>query len=165
MVQTAELEKLSTLEVATRNAQRFKEMDQASERFVRRFIRTNGRTTPSLQPGNLAADGRQWRYLSDRYAGWYSVRDEAYYAEDETLSARTRCGRGPQGTPVDWVERKSYFFKLSAYQDRLLALYNDQPDFIGPDFAPQRGHELRERRTEGPVDLAHDVRLGRQGTQ
>ena len=41
--------------------------------------------------------------------------------------------RGPQGTPVEWVEEESYFFKLSAYQDRLLALYDDQPDFIGPD--------------------------------
>ena len=41
--------------------------------------------------------------------------------------------RGPQGTPVEWVEEKSYFFKLSAYQDRLLALYESQPDFIGPD--------------------------------
>jgi methionyl-tRNA synthetase len=41
--------------------------------------------------------------------------------------------RGPQGTPVEWVEEKSYFFKLSAYQDKLLALYADQPDFIGPD--------------------------------
>ena len=40
---------------------------------------------------------------------------------------------GPQGTPVEWVEEKSYFFRLSAYQDRLLALYNEQPDFIGPD--------------------------------
>ena len=41
--------------------------------------------------------------------------------------------RGPQGTPVEWVEEKSYFFRLSAYQDRLLALYESQPDFIGPD--------------------------------
>ena len=41
--------------------------------------------------------------------------------------------RGPQGSPVEWVEEKSYFFKLSAYQDRLLALYESQPDFIGPD--------------------------------
>ena len=41
--------------------------------------------------------------------------------------------RGPQGTPVEWVEEESYFFKLSAYQDRLLALYESQPDFIGPD--------------------------------
>jgi len=61
------------------------------------------------------------------------VRDEAYYAEEETVVGEDNVRRGPQGTPVDWVEEKSYFFKLSAYQDRLLALYHDQPDFIGPD--------------------------------
>ena len=69
----------------------------------------------------------------DTYAGWYSVRDEAYYAEDETIVGEDNVRRGPQGTPVEWVEEKSYFFKLSAYQDRLLALYESQPDFIGPD--------------------------------
>ena len=69
----------------------------------------------------------------DTYAGWYSVRDEAYYAEDETVVGEDNVRRGPQGTPVEWVEEKSYFFKLSAYQDRLLALYESQPDFIGPD--------------------------------
>jgi methionyl-tRNA synthetase len=61
------------------------------------------------------------------------VRDEAYYAEDETIVGDDSVRRGPQGTPVEWVEEKSYFFKLSAYQDKLLALYASQPDFIGPD--------------------------------
>ena len=69
----------------------------------------------------------------DTYAGWYSVRDEAYYAEEETVVGEDDVRRGPQGTPVEWVEEKSYFFNLSAYQDRLLALYESQPDFIGPD--------------------------------
>jgi methionyl-tRNA synthetase len=69
----------------------------------------------------------------DTYAGWYSVRDEAYYAEEETVLGEDQVRRGPQGSPVEWVEEKSYFFKLSAYQDRLLALYENQPDFIGPD--------------------------------
>ena len=69
----------------------------------------------------------------DTYAGWYSVRDEAYYAEEETVVGEDDVRRGPQGSPVEWVEEKSYFFKLSAYQDKLLALYESQPDFIGPD--------------------------------
>jgi methionyl-tRNA synthetase len=69
----------------------------------------------------------------DTYAGWYSVRDEAYYAEEETVLGEDNVRRGPQGSPVEWVEEKSYFFKLSAYQDRLLKLYESQPDFIGPD--------------------------------
>ena len=59
-------------------------------------------------------------YLS-KYAGWYSVRDEAYYDEDETHARRARArALGPQGTPVEWVEEESYFFRLSAYQDKLL---------------------------------------------
>ena len=93
------------------------------------------------------------------------MRDEAYYAEDETVVGEDNVRRGPQGTPVEWVEEKSYFFKLSAYQDRLLALYNDQPDFIGPDSRTQRSRQLREGRVERSVDLAHHLRLGRQGAR
>ena len=61
-------------------------------------------------------------YLS-KYAGWYSVRDEAYYDESETTVTQGGKRMGPQGTPVEWVEEESYFFKLSAYQDKLLDLY------------------------------------------
>jgi methionyl-tRNA synthetase len=133
MVQTAELEKLPTLEVATRNAQRFKEMDQRLNVSFDRFIRTteeqHHRSSQAIWQ-RMADNGDI--YL-DSYAGWYSVRDEAYYAEDETIVGDDKVRRGPQGTPVEWVEEKSYFFKLSAYQDKLLALYESQPDFIGPD--------------------------------
>jgi methionyl-tRNA synthetase len=133
MAQTAELEKLSTMDVATRNALRFKEMDQRLNVSFDRFIRTT-------EEQHHRSSQEIWRRMADNgdiyldsYAGWYSVRDEAYYAEDETIVGEDKVRRGPQGTPVDWVEEKSYFFKLSAYQDKLLALYNDQPDFIGPD--------------------------------
>jgi len=133
MVQTAELEKLPTLEVATRNAQRFKEMDQrlnvAFDRFIRTTEQQHHRSVQEIWK-RMQANGDI--YLSS-YAGWYSVRDEAYYAEDETIVGDDEVRRGPQGTPVEWVEEKSYFFRLSAYQDRLLALYESQPDFIGPD--------------------------------
>ena len=133
MAQTAELEKLPTLEVATRNAQRFKEMDQrlnvAFDRFIRTTEQQHHRSVQEIWK-RMQANGDI--YLSS-YAGWYSVRDEAYYAEDETIVGDDEVRRGPQGTPVEWVEEKSYFFRLSAYQDRLLALYESQPDFIGPD--------------------------------
>ena len=121
MIQTAEAEKLPTLEVATRNALRFKEMDQRLNVSFDRFIRTteqqHHRSSQEIWK-RMAANGDI--YL-DSYAGWYSVRDEAYYAEDETIVGEDKVRRGPQGTPVEWVEEKSYFFKLSAYQDRLLA--------------------------------------------
>jgi methionyl-tRNA synthetase len=133
MIQTAEAEKLPTMEVATRNAQRFKEMDQRLNISFDRFIRTteeqHHRSSQEIWK-RMAASGDI--YL-DSYAGWYSVRDEAYYAEDETVVGEDNVRRGPQGTPVEWVEEKSYFFKLSAYQNRLLKLYAERPDFIGPD--------------------------------
>ncbi|MGC1662571.1 MAG: methionine--tRNA ligase, partial [Bradyrhizobium sp.] len=133
MIQTAEAEKLTPMEVATRNAQRFKEMDQRLNISFDRFIRTT-------EEQHHRSSQEIWKRMADNgdiyldsYAGWYSVRDEAYYAEDETTLGEDDVRRGPQGTPVDWVEEKSYFFRLSAYQDRLLALYEVQPDFVGPD--------------------------------
>ena len=133
MAQTAEAENLPTLEVATRNAQRFKDMDERLNVSFDRFIRTteeqHHRSSQEIWQ-RMAANGDI--YL-DSYAGWYSVRDEAYYAEEETVVGEDNVRRGPQGTAVEWVEEKSYFFKLSAYQDRLLKLYETQPDFIGPD--------------------------------
>ncbi|HET7889639.1 MAG TPA: methionine--tRNA ligase [Bradyrhizobium sp.] len=133
MIQTAEAEKLTPMEIATRNAQRFKEMDERLNVSFDRFIRTteeqHHRSSQEIWR-RMAANGDI--YL-DSYSGWYSVRDEAYYAEDETTLGEDNVRRGPQGTPVEWVEEKSYFFRLSAYQDRLLALYESQPDFIGPD--------------------------------
>src|SRR4028118_2182816 len=71
-------------------------------------------------------------YLS-KYAGWYSVRDEAYFDESELTTAADGPRRGPTGTPVEWVEEESYFFRLSAYAGRLLTHYRQNPDFIGPE--------------------------------
>jgi methionyl-tRNA synthetase len=133
MMQTAEAEKLPTMEVATRNALRFKQMDERLNVSFDRFIRT---TEPEHHHSVQVVWNRMQQngdiYI-DVYSGWYSVRDEAYYAEEETVVGEDNVRRGPQGSPVEWVEEKSYFFKLSAYQDRLLALYESQPDFIGPD--------------------------------
>ena len=133
MIQTAQKEGLTPFDLATRNAARFKEMDQRLNVSFDRFIRTSEKqhheSTQEIWK-RMAANGDI--YL-DSYAGWYSVRDEAYYAEDETTVGEDKVRRGPQGTPVEWVEEKSYFFRLSAYQDKLLALYESQPDFIGPD--------------------------------
>ena len=133
MIQTAQRENMTPLDLATRNAGRFKEMDERLNISFDRFIRTS-------EPAHHRASQAIWDGMKangdiylDSYAGWYSVRDEAYYAEDETTLGEDQVRRGPQGTPVEWVEEKSYFFKLSAYQDKLLKLYESQPDFIGPD--------------------------------
>ncbi|QIG92100.1 MULTISPECIES: methionine--tRNA ligase [unclassified Bradyrhizobium] len=133
MIQTAQGEGMTPYDLATRNAARFKEMDERLNVSFDRFIRTS-------EPAHHKSVQEIWRRMQDNgdiyidaYAGWYSVRDEAYYAEDETTVGEDNVRRGPQGTPVEWVEEKSYFFKLSAYQDKLLHLYESQPDFIGPD--------------------------------
>ena len=75
----------------------------------------------------------------DKYSGWYSVRDEAYY--DETRPGSTEKGEriGPQGTPVEWVEEESYFFRLSAYQHKLLDLYAQASRLRAAEGATQRG--------------------------
>jgi methionyl-tRNA synthetase len=133
MVQTAESEGLGVAELAQRNAGRFREMDERLNVSFDRFIRT---TEPDHHRSVQVVWDRMQQngdiYI-DTYSGWYSVRDEAYYAEEETSLGEDDVRRGPQGTPVEWVEEKSYFFRLSAYQDRLLKLYDSQPDFIGPD--------------------------------
>ena len=73
----------------------------------------------------------------DRYEGWYSVRDEAYYGEDELIAASDANGNAvklsPQGTPVEWTVEESWFFRLSKYAEPLLKLYADHPEFIQPD--------------------------------
>ncbi|WP_024577943.1 MULTISPECIES: methionine--tRNA ligase [unclassified Afipia] len=151
MIQTAQKENMTPLDLATRNAARFKEMDQRLNISFDRFIRTSEKqhheSTQEIWK-RMVANGDI--YL-DSYAGWYSVRDEAYYAEDETVVGEDNVRRGPQGTPVEWVEEKSYFFELSAYQDKLLALYESQPDFIGPD---SRKNEIISFVKSGLKDLS-----------
>jgi len=80
------------------------------------------------------------------YAGWYAVRDEAYYAESEITD-----GKAPSGAPVEWVEEPSYFFRLSAYQDKLLAHYDANPDFVAPK---SRLNEVRSFVAGGLNDLS-----------
>ncbi len=71
-------------------------------------------------------------YLS-KYAGWYAVRDEAYYGEDELTDGPNGKKIAPSGAECEWVEEESYFFPLSKWQERLLKFYDENPDFIGPD--------------------------------
>ena len=63
----------------------------------------------------------------DKYSGWYSVRDEAFYSENELIE-----GKAPTGADVEWVEEPSYFFKLSNWQNELLNHYEENENFILP---------------------------------
>jgi methionyl-tRNA synthetase len=94
----------------------------------------------TTQPRHKATVQEIWRrmaakgdiYLS-KYSGWYSVRDEAYYDEGELTANAEGKKFAPTGTPVEWVEEESYFFRLSNYADRLLAHYEANPDFVTPE--------------------------------
>ncbi|MGD1887480.1 MAG: methionine--tRNA ligase [Cohaesibacteraceae bacterium] len=119
--------------LADQNAPRFQAMVEILGCSNDDFIRTT-------EPRHHAASQAIWQRMADAgdiykdsYAGWYSVRDEAYYQEDETHLNDDGVWLGPQQTPVEWVEEESYFFRLSAFADRLLAHYAANPDFIGPD--------------------------------
>ena len=65
----------------------------------------------------------------DKYSGWYSIRDEAFYSSDEVIKNSEGKNIASNGSEVEWVEEPSYFFKLSAWQDKLLKFYKDNPDF------------------------------------
>ena len=89
-------------------------------------------------------------YLS-KYAGWYSISDEAYYTEDEIISEGEKKISKLSGSSVDWFEEESFFFKLSAWQDRLLEYYEKYPDFISPK---SRNNEIVQFVKSGLKDLS-----------
>jgi methionyl-tRNA synthetase len=132
MLQTANREGILPRELAERNVLRFRAMVErlncSNDDFIRTTEERHRRASQAIWERMKAAGDI---YLS-KYAGWYSVRDEAYYDADETRSAEDGKRLGPQGTPVEWVEEESYFFRLSAYQDKLLDLYARTPDFVLP---------------------------------
>ena len=99
----------------------WKLMNVSNDRFIRTTDSDHKISTDELWR-RMEANGDI--YLA-KYSGWYSVRDEAFYGEEETTLQPDGTRLGGQGTPVEWVEEESYFFRLKAYQDRLLALYRD----------------------------------------
>lgn len=130
---TAAQNGLSPKEFVDKIAARFEEMEQRLGCSFDRFIRTTDADhLPSTQELWRRMEANGDIYLA-KYAGWYSVRDEAFYGEEETTLQPDGTRLGGQGTPVEWVEEESYFFRLKSYQDRLLKLYEDVPDFISPE--------------------------------
>jgi methionyl-tRNA synthetase len=133
MQQTAAREGMTARELADRNVKLFQAMVERMGASNDDFIRTT-------EPRHYKSSSAIWEKMaangdiySSKYAGWYSVRDEAYYAEDETALNEQKVRIATKtGTPVEWVEEESYFFKLSAYADKLLKLYSDVPDFVLP---------------------------------
>jgi methionyl-tRNA synthetase len=133
MQRTAAREGLTPQQLADRTAAQFAAMGTALFADACDVVRTT-------QSRHHAAARELWTrmaaagdiYLS-KYPGWYSVRDEAFFDEAELIEGPGGTRLAPSGAPVEWVEEESYFFKLSAYQDRLLKLYRDSPDFVTPE--------------------------------
>ncbi len=112
-------------------SQNFRDLCQVMNFSNDDFIRTT-------EPRHYAAVQAVWNKLlaagdiyEDSYGGWYAVRDEAFYNEDE-LTEKDGIKYGPFGAPVEWVEEPSYFFRLSKWQEPLLKYYTEHPDFIAP---------------------------------
>jgi methionyl-tRNA synthetase len=134
MAQTAAAEGIPTPELARRNSDAFQAMQEKLGASFDRFIRTT-------DADHIDASIEIWKRMDaagdiylDSYSGWYSVRDERFYTEDE-LETRADGNKYSieTGTPVTWTEEQTYFFRLSNYTERLLAHYEAHPEFIGPD--------------------------------
>ena len=150
MARKAEEQGRSPRELADEMSGYFKAMDDALDISYDRFIRT-------VEPDHHAASQAIWRAMEakgdlylDRYEGWYSVRDEAYYDESELSEDADGAKLSPQGTPVEWTVEESWFFRLSNYQDRLLELLN-RPDFLEPE---SRRNEMIAFVSQGLRDLS-----------
>ena len=150
MQTTAEKQGKTAKELADENSARFKAMNDALGISYDRFIRTT-------DPDHYEASQAIWKRMEengdiylDKYAGWYSVRDEAYYAEDETEERDGQRYAIATGTEVEWTEEESYFFRLSKYADKLLELYATQ-GYIYPE---SRRNELTSFVKGGLNDLS-----------
>ena len=138
-------------EFADRVSADFRAMADALHISYDDFIRTT-------EPRHLEACAALWRRMQEAgqiylgaYEGWYALRDESFYGEDELTLHPDGSRTAPSGAPVEWVREPSYFFRLSEWQDRLLALYEANPDFIGP---PARRNEVISFVRQGLKDLS-----------
>jgi methionyl-tRNA synthetase len=133
MVQTARDKGVDVRDLCNEMSDQFQAMCDRLNISYDRFIRTT-------EPAHHVACQAIWTALDangdlelGRYEGWYSVRDEAFYDEKELSVGEGGEKLSPQGTPVEWTVEENWRFKLSHYQDRLLAHYAANPDFIQPE--------------------------------
>jgi methionyl-tRNA synthetase len=151
MKQTAARQGLTPRELGERNTQLFRDMVKTFNISNDDFIRT----TEERHHRAVAEIWRRMEKAGDiylaKYAGWYSVRDEAFYSEDETTLGEDGTRRSPTGAPVEWTKEETYFFRLSRYEAPLLRHYEENPDFILP---PERRNEIVSFVRGGLQDLS-----------
>ncbi|MDC9701352.1 MAG: methionine--tRNA ligase, partial [Alphaproteobacteria bacterium] len=129
---SAEVQGLNPESYVSRIAVEFRAMNESLNCSFDRFIRTSN-------SDHLIAAQELWKHMEtcgdiylSKYSGWYSIRDETFYTENETKPCEDGTRISTQGTPVEWTEEESYFFRLSAYQEKLLDFYEQEPNFIQP---------------------------------
>ncbi|MFQ3361273.1 MAG: methionine--tRNA ligase [Alphaproteobacteria bacterium] len=133
MLQTAKKLDMSAKDLADTNTPEFITMLEAINSSHNDFVRTTEKRhhEACINIWNKMFDNGD--IYIDKYSGWYSIRDEAYYEENETVLNKNKERISPQGTVVTWVEEETYFFKLSKYQDKLIHYYENNIDFIQPE--------------------------------
>ena len=133
MLRKAQEQDRSARNLADEMSSYFKSMCDGLNISYDRFIRTvdddHHRASQALWQAMEANDDL---YL-DRYEGWYSVRDEAFYDKSELIAGEGGEQLSPQGTPVEWTVEESWFFRLSKYEGKLLELFKNSPEFLKPD--------------------------------
>src|SRR3954464_4933355 len=133
MVQTARAQDRETIDLADEMSGYFRKMVELFGLSYDAFVRTT-------EPRHHRASAALWKAMEeagdlylDRYEGWYSVRDEAYYDESELVAGEGDEKLSPHGSPVEWTVEESWFFRLSKYEQPLLDHYAANPDFIRPE--------------------------------
>lgn len=149
--QSAEKAGMTPQEFTDKVSQNFRDLCVAMNFSNDDFIRTT-------EERHIKACQHLWNELVkrgeiylDKYAGWYAVRDEAYYTEDEITTNAAGKKVGPSGAEVEWMEEESYFFRLSAWGDKLMDFYAAHPDFVMPDT---RFNEIKSFVRSGLKDLS-----------
>jgi methionyl-tRNA synthetase len=133
MAQAARTEGVEPRAFADRMSRLFQEMCDRLNISYDRFIRTSEANHYRASQAIWTAMEERGDLYLDRYEGWYSVRDEAYYEAEELSDGEDGTKLSPQGTPVEWTVEESWFFRLSKYQQPLLDHYAANPDFIQPE--------------------------------
>ena len=132
MQRAAESKNIAPLEFCDQISQTFRDLSITLNLSNTDFIRTTeDRHKKTVQYLWSELEKNNDIYLS-KYSGWYSVSDEAYYTEDEIIDKDQKKVAEASGSPVEWIEEESYFFRLSKWQDKLLDYYQKNPDFISP---------------------------------
>ena len=164
--QTAAREGVTPQEFVDAVAAQFEAMGEALNARADDIRAHHASATQALGAGDL------WRrmqangdiYLS-KYAGWYSVRDEAYFDEGELTDGPDGAKLAPSGAPAQWVEEESYFFRLVVLRRAPARALRGEPGFRHAGEIPQRDRRLRQTGPERSLDQPRQPRLGRAGAR